>query len=104
MLKELHGHKRSIIAAAFSPDGSKLITSDDEGAILWNTATGETLVHIEPEKAGKRSSVGCLVFAPNGSSVFGVVDGNTITEWIANSGKKIRSFAWSDTTTSAPVH
>jgi WD40 repeat protein len=35
-IKVFQGHKSGIYQAAFSPDGSKLITASGDGARLWD--------------------------------------------------------------------
>ena len=37
------GEFAELVAASFSPDGSRAVTSDPSTLVLWNTATGEAL-------------------------------------------------------------
>ena len=37
------GEFAELVAASFSPDGSRAVTSDPSSLVLWNTATGEAL-------------------------------------------------------------
>ena len=49
--RELHvleGHTGAVLSAAFSPDGTRVITaSDDQTARLWDAATGKALATLE---------------------------------------------------------
>jgi WD40 repeat protein len=40
----LRGHEGSVFSAAFSPDGSRIVTaSDDDTARIWDAATGKEI-------------------------------------------------------------
>jgi WD40 repeat protein len=71
-------HEGGVQAAAFSPDGSKCVTSDDRGEIfLSDTATGKKL-YAFPRM--HNSTVGCLHFTPQ-CTVISVGKDNTAIVW-----------------------
>jgi WD40 repeat protein len=48
----LRGHEGSVFSAAFSPDGSRIVTtSDDETARIWDAATGKEIEVLAVEPA-----------------------------------------------------
>jgi hypothetical protein len=74
-------HDGSIHSAAFSPDGTRLLTIDpDAGApVLWDAETGERLITMTVE-----SEVSTAAFSPDGRQIVG--GGETIQVWDAETG------------------
>src|SRR5262249_43098039 len=76
----------SVSAAAFSPDGARVLTGSRDGtARLWDAATGKTVatlaVHLSPIIA--------LAFSPDGTRVLtGSFDG-TARLWDASTGEVV---------------
>jgi WD40 repeat protein len=63
-VRSWHGHDGDITDVAFSPDGTMLATTGDDGAArLWDPATGEGLTAIQ----GPRGEVSAPSFSPDGS-------------------------------------
>jgi WD40 repeat protein len=70
-------------AAAFSPDGSQMLTGVEGASQLWRANTGETLVTLT-ENGGEVNSV---AFSPDGSlALTGSADGNARL-WATDTGK-----------------
>ena len=45
---KLEGHGGSVVAAAFSPDGGRIVTgSNDNTARIWHAATGSLVITLE---------------------------------------------------------
>lgn len=64
----LTGHEDEVFALAYSPDGSKLVSSDFGGRVLmWDLATGGTTVLLGPDTQAR--SVGPVAFHPDGATV-----------------------------------
>ena len=78
-----------IDSAAFSPDGTKLLTCGLENvANLWDTRTGELVRTFARHRAG----VASVAFSPDGSKVLTASHDKTAILWDAASGDQIRAF------------
>jgi WD40 repeat protein len=63
----------AIYTAAFSPDGSRILTAgDDKAAKLWDTQSGKLLAAFEHQGA-----VSTAVFSPDGSHILTAIDDDT---------------------------
>ena len=63
---------------AFSPDGSRLATAGQDGAVqIWDPATGERLLVLR----GHRALVSSVVFSPDGSRLASVGAEGTVRVW-----------------------
>jgi WD40 repeat protein len=63
---QVRGHAGNANAAAFSPDGKRLLTGGGDGALkVWDTAGGQELLTLR----GHRRSVTAVAFSPNGQSL-----------------------------------
>jgi WD40 repeat protein/DNA-binding SARP family transcriptional activator len=71
----------------FSPDGSRLVTGGEDGAIhTYDTATGRPLLTIQdPEAAGGRVAQHDLHFSPDGA----LIASSSGTLWDAGSGEQV---------------
>src|SRR5262249_27349596 len=65
-VRELRGHEAPVIALAFSPDGTRLLTgSEDKTAALWDVGSGG-LVSVYRGHAG---AVNLVAYSPDGKRV-----------------------------------
>ena len=82
----LGGHERSVSSAAFSPDGSRIVTaSQEKTARIWDTATGKQLQVLRGHEAG----LWTVVFSPDGSRVLTASEDKTARLWDAATGQQI---------------
>jgi WD40 repeat protein/serine/threonine protein kinase len=71
--RTFQGHTEKINCLDFSRDGTRLVSSGDDGTVrLWDAATGTQLKSL----ALKKSKLPCVAFSPNGARVaIGCEDG-----------------------------
>jgi WD40 repeat protein len=83
----LRGHERGVHAAAFSPDGARVITAplDDETARVWDAATGRQIAVLRGHEGAVRSAA----FSPDGSRIITASADSTARVWDAASGREI---------------
>jgi WD40 repeat protein/serine/threonine protein kinase len=86
VVREVDGHKKKILALAFSPDCQALVSaSEDETVRLWNPATGAQRASLASKQG--HWSFG-LAVAPKGRAVTLRSDSGDILVWYPESGKK----------------
>jgi WD40 repeat protein/tRNA A-37 threonylcarbamoyl transferase component Bud32 len=86
---ELHGHIGSVLAVAFTPDGTRLISAgEDADAIVWDVASGQQLrvfgAHEKPTRA--------LAVLPRSEKVVMLVAG-TLEVWSLSTGTFVARLA-----------
>ena len=89
-LATLEGHTARVTSAAFSPDGTRVVTASwDNTARLWDAATGKALATL----AGHTGSVTSAAFSPDGTRVVTASGDNTARLWDAATGKALATLA-----------
>jgi WD40 repeat protein len=82
----LGGGKYPVYSAAFSPDGSRIVTASyDETARIWDTATRKEIMVLR----GHGSVVSSAAFSPDGSRIVTASWDKTARIWDAATGKEI---------------
>ena len=82
----LRGHESSVESAAFSPDGSRIVTASvDKTARIWDAASGKEIAVLR----GHERSVVSAAFSPDGSRIVTASEDKTARIWDAASGKEI---------------
>ncbi|KAI0696216.1 WD40-repeat-containing domain protein [Cerioporus squamosus] len=87
-LSVLEGHRGMVSAAAFSPDGNRVVTASDDGSSrIWKAETGEALVILH-EHTGPVWSV---AFSPDGKRVASGSSDSTVKVCDSYSGERLLS-------------
>ncbi|RPD70200.1 WD40 repeat-like protein [Lentinus tigrinus ALCF2SS1-7] len=87
-LSVLDGHHGMVCAAAFSPDGDRIVTASDDGSSrIWKAETGEALVILH-EHTGPVWSV---AFSPDGKRVASGSSDSTVKVCDSFSGERLLS-------------
>ena len=83
----LIGHADRVTSAAFSRDGTRIVTASyDKTARLWDAATGEP---IGVPLAGHTDYVAGAAFSPDGKRIVTVSADKTARLWDAETGEQI---------------
>jgi WD40 repeat protein len=84
----LEGHKNSVVACAFSPDGRRIVSGSRDNTLrLWDAETGKELMTLE----GHKNPVDACAFSPDGSRIVSGSWNNTLQLWDAQTGHALRS-------------
>jgi eukaryotic-like serine/threonine-protein kinase len=82
----LRGHEHAVVAAAFSPDGARVVTaSADKTARVWEAATGNELITLR----GHEAEVFSAAFGPDGLRVATASADKTARFWDAATGAEL---------------
>ena len=80
----LQGHTSSVLSAAFSPDGQRIVTASyDKTARVWNAASGQLLATLQ----GHTDRVRNAEFSPNGERIVTASEDKTARVWNAANGQ-----------------
>ncbi len=81
----LQGHQDYVISAAFSPDGSRLITaSNDHTARIWDLASAKTLLTLDQSAPARYAA-----FSPDGAQIIILSGDSEATLWEALTGHRL---------------
>ncbi len=82
----LSGHQGRVYAAAFSPDGARIVTaSADRTARIWDARTGAKIMVLE----GHGSIVDDAAYSPDGTHIVTASFDNTARVWDARNGAQV---------------
>jgi WD40 repeat protein len=79
-LRTFRGHTFDVWGAAFSPDGTRLVSSSAIDITLWDVATGEALHTF----SGHPDWVQSVAFSPDGARVVSASRDETLKLWDVN--------------------
>src|SRR5438270_11171236 len=86
-VRTLEGHRGSVIAVVFSPDGKELVSSSRDKTIkFWDPGTGK----LERTLTGHTADVYSVVFSASGDLLASGSGDKTIRLWDPRSGKGLR--------------
>lgn len=89
VVRRFDGHGYTVRSAAFSPDGTRLVTaSRDRSAIVWNVATGKRISRM----IGHSAYVGEAIFTKDGTGIVTGGNDGLVILWNAATGEAQRCF------------
>jgi hypothetical protein len=81
LLATCQGHQSGVKSAAFSPDGSRLVTASPDGTVRqWDARTGQ---EVEPPYDSHSSDLYAAVYSPDADWVASAGEDRTIRVWRA---------------------
>jgi WD40 repeat protein len=102
IVRTFEGHARYLLALAFSADGSRIASGDEEGTVkVWDLQTGALVRSFEPGSEGKQprspqmraNAVTALAFSPDGALLMAAGYGGAgMRLWDIPGGQLVR--AW----------
>ena len=81
----LSGHEGPVWSAAFSPDGSRLVTRSDDNVRVWDAASGKAIAVF----SGHEDTVRSAAFSPDGTRVVTALRDCTAWVWDAATGEEL---------------
>jgi WD40 repeat protein len=86
VVKVIEGHAAEINSAAYSPDGTCIVSGSDDGTVrMWDAHTGRQLAVLE----GHMNWVESVAFSPDGAYIISGSDDRTVRVWDVHSGKQL---------------
>jgi len=84
------GHRGTVRAGAFSPDGKRVVTGGEDGiAIVWDVAKGEPLLRLR----GHDAVIWTVEYSPDGRRILTAGGDGTARTWDARTGSLLEQFA-----------
>ena len=93
--KELVGHAAEVNSVHFSPDGTKIVSTSQDGTIrVWDPKTGEghVVFPLAEAKIDYRGYPAIAIFSPDGAKIIAAYGFETLYVLDAGTGKTIKSW------------
>jgi WD40 repeat protein len=85
VVKVIEGHTGDVNSAAYSPDGTRIVSgSDDKTVRVWDAHTGKQLAALE----GHTGSVRSVAISLDGAHIVSVSSDKTVRVWAVHTGKQ----------------
>ena len=82
----LEGHTEAVNSAAFSPDGSRIVTASDDGTVrIWDARSHATIRTLHPSA----SRVLSAAYDPDGTRIVTAGSRGSVEIWNADTGEKV---------------
>ena len=82
----LRGHEAPVYAAAFSPDGARIVSGSADNTVrVWDAASGAELLVLR----GDEAEFYAAAFSPDGARIVSGSDDGTVRVWDAASGAEL---------------
>jgi WD40 repeat protein len=82
----LRGHPAGVFSAAFSPDGSRLASIDQDGtARVWDATTGQAVLTLATDTHGNYANGG-IAFSPDGRQLATIQHDRAVRIWDSATG------------------
>src|SRR5262245_36518890 len=79
-------HNGTVYSVTFSPDGKRMATGSDDGAVrLWDAATGQELLNVN----GHTGFISSVAFSPDGKRLAIGSSDHTVRLWDAATGQEL---------------
>src|SRR5439155_6341691 len=89
-IRRFLGHKDSVVAVAFSPNGRSALSGSWDGTVrLWDLETGKELRRF----TGHSGAVDSVALSPDGRRALSGGNDRTVRLWEVETGKELRRFA-----------
>src|SRR5262245_4401884 len=86
-------HTGVVMLAAFSPDGTRVVSASGDEIKLWNLASGQLIRTFLGHTPALPDGIKSVAFSPDGARLLSGSDDMTVRLWDAASGQLIRTFA-----------